>query len=888
MKIEQARSLTPLKRIPINRGTPVKHNSELNPISKKEIKNIIKVYSEANDAYYTNFANNIKKKKHKLKKKVSKKNANEKFDPLSMNPLTYRNKKIEKNERLLHIPGVNITPEYTPQNANSQYAVTSMPYKTLHSSNPLAWGRDYQKHYELPTICSIVKSKHPLYTKPNNNIQKAKYIKQNKNKTENKKTYSTNTTTVLTNKKKKDQNFKIFSAPTFGNIKENSKSPKSLKNNNGNDENSNKRSDNDTCTNLNYSSDSEKGKNNLDDTYDSSDNYKCTKGDKNNSDSTFKNQNDVKYYNGDDNIEHKKLNNQLQMDDLNFNNAKIENSDIYIQPNNSLYINTLHPNLELKVLNTPSISEYNSNNEREDNVSRRFNCTDTSCNYFNNKSHRDSSCKSLVTKKKEKRGICNKKKITNSNNVLNCLTKVNSVLHRYKGDDKNTVAYNNKKNKLDNSLEKNKSKTYTRLEKKYMQTALPEMDTKKSVQRIGNGKYNKSYNKNKQLEKKKTSNNNSKNKLKISTDHLYSAIKNEGSNQDSLYDVIRNNLCNFKNNSKVKSKNNEHLHNDQNVTFSDILEPNKYTKENYNFFTAESNIQTLSKNQSNVLYETYNSNKKDIKMTNDINNVENLNTPTNMYKAAVEYDNKLYSSPIYTKVPKGANNTLPIISSLRANNTQTMQNQIQQSQPNTYNISSERSTIDIPIYRLNAQTIVQQSPMSVIDIGTPVINMGTPVIDMGTPVMNTQSPVMNTQTPVTSAKTSIVGTQTNGQDLSTQASTIAKPIIYDFDSLRGLHFNKEVTNNDTLSSSMQPLDKIIAVNNNNKDNCSFFAPNEIQHNVNNCFKTLMSPNSNSSCNNLNKSLNIYENNKYTGKVPIVPIQNLINAFDKKNMDTNIK
>ncbi|SOV19922.1 conserved Plasmodium protein, unknown function [Plasmodium sp. gorilla clade G2] len=181
---EIIKPLVPLRRIPKNRGTVVRNATEINPLSEKEIKNVVEVYSEANKAYYKNYLQkekqrknknqNKSKNKYKEKKKqtnnltyITKKSKSEEFDPLSLNPLDFRNKKFEENGSLLHLPGSNINAKYVPHNINSEYGICSMSYGTLHKSNPLLWGKDYKNHYELPTICSIVKSKHPIYSKPN-------------------------------------------------------------------------------------------------------------------------------------------------------------------------------------------------------------------------------------------------------------------------------------------------------------------------------------------------------------------------------------------------------------------------------------------------------------------------------------------------------------------------------------------------------------------------------------------------------------------------------------------------------------------------------------------------------------------------------------------------
>ncbi|SCO93856.1 conserved Plasmodium protein, unknown function [Plasmodium malariae] len=218
MKIqrEKTKSSTPLRRIPKNRGTVVKNANETNPLSEKEIKNVIEVYSEANKAYYKNYIKNEnnKKKKKKKKKNVSKKTESEEFNSLSLNPLDYRNQKFEENGTLLHLPGSSITPKYTTQNINADYRVASMSYGTLHKSNPLSWGCEYKKHYELPTICSIVKSKHPIYSKPQN-------TKIARNSSKNKINIGEKCTNKSSRKNyKQDKSLTIKKVPTFGNYKE--------------------------------------------------------------------------------------------------------------------------------------------------------------------------------------------------------------------------------------------------------------------------------------------------------------------------------------------------------------------------------------------------------------------------------------------------------------------------------------------------------------------------------------------------------------------------------------------------------------------------------------------------------------------------------------------
>ncbi|GAW82369.1 conserved Plasmodium protein, unknown function [Plasmodium gonderi] len=212
---ETIKPSTPLRRIPKNRGTVVRNATELNPLSEQELKNVIHVYSEANKTYYQNCAKNERNPKKKKKKATPKKIESEEFDMNSLNPLKYRNEKYEENGTLLHLPGTSITPKYMNQNPNADYGVSSLSYGTLHKSNPLSWGCEYKKHYELPTICSIVKSKHPIYSKPQNaeierehsNIyHKMKSKKKNNN--------------VFRTSSKNDNKLKDKRVPTFGNYQE--------------------------------------------------------------------------------------------------------------------------------------------------------------------------------------------------------------------------------------------------------------------------------------------------------------------------------------------------------------------------------------------------------------------------------------------------------------------------------------------------------------------------------------------------------------------------------------------------------------------------------------------------------------------------------------------
>ncbi|KJP89976.1 hypothetical protein AK88_00432 [Plasmodium fragile] len=214
---ETIKSSTPLRRIPKNRGTVVRNVSEINPLSEQELKNVIHVYAEANKAYYLNCAKNERNSKKKKKKNnVSKKTESEEFDTHTLNPLNYRNEKFEENGALLHLPGSNVTPNYMSQNPSADYGVSSLAYGTLHKSNPLSWGCDYKKHYELPTICSIVKSKHPIYSRPqnaNNGRKNSNISLQNKSKKK-------SGIKLLAESCQNDKSFTVKKVPTFGNGKE--------------------------------------------------------------------------------------------------------------------------------------------------------------------------------------------------------------------------------------------------------------------------------------------------------------------------------------------------------------------------------------------------------------------------------------------------------------------------------------------------------------------------------------------------------------------------------------------------------------------------------------------------------------------------------------------
>ncbi|CAA9989420.1 conserved Plasmodium protein, unknown function [Plasmodium knowlesi strain H] len=210
------KSSTPLRRIPKNRGTVVRNVSEINPMSQQELKNVIHVYSEANRAYYLNRVKNEGNPKKKKKKNVSKKTESEEFDTHNLNPLNYRNEKFEENGALLHLPGCNVTPNYMSQNPSADYGVSSLAYGTLHKSNPLSWGCDYQKHYELPTICSIVKSKHPIYLRPQN----AKTGRKNSNISLKNKSKKKNGIKKFGEGCQYDTSFTVKKVPTFGNSKE--------------------------------------------------------------------------------------------------------------------------------------------------------------------------------------------------------------------------------------------------------------------------------------------------------------------------------------------------------------------------------------------------------------------------------------------------------------------------------------------------------------------------------------------------------------------------------------------------------------------------------------------------------------------------------------------
>ncbi|SPJ13076.1 conserved Plasmodium protein, unknown function [Plasmodium sp. DRC-Itaito] len=254
---EIIKPLVPLRRIPKNRGTVVRNVTEINPLSEKEIKNVVEVYSEANKAYYKNYLQKERQKKNKNKGKkkknnltyTSKKSQSEEFDPLSLNPLHFRNKKFEENGSLLHLPGSNINAKYVPHTINSEYGICSMSYGTLHKSNPLLWGKDYKNHYELPTICSIVKSKHPIYSKPNvakmfSKLSNNQKVDEQKNKMNNNNNNNNNITMkkkkkkkyIINNNNEKNNNninlsikeyphIDVKKVPTFGNCKEESDFP---------------------------------------------------------------------------------------------------------------------------------------------------------------------------------------------------------------------------------------------------------------------------------------------------------------------------------------------------------------------------------------------------------------------------------------------------------------------------------------------------------------------------------------------------------------------------------------------------------------------------------------------------------------------------------------
>ncbi|CAI7722164.1 apical polar ring protein APR2, putative [Plasmodium vivax] len=213
---ETIKSSTPLRRIPKNRGTVVRNVSEINPMSEQELKNVIHVYSEANKAYYQNCVKNERNPKKKKKKNISQKTESEEFDTHLLNPLNYRNENFEENGALLHLPGSNVTPNYISQNPSADYGVSSLAYGTLHKSNPLSWGCDYKKHYELPTICSIVKSKHPIYSRPQN----AKTGRKGSNVSLKNKSKKQNSTKQCGVACQNDKSFTVKKVPTFGNGKE--------------------------------------------------------------------------------------------------------------------------------------------------------------------------------------------------------------------------------------------------------------------------------------------------------------------------------------------------------------------------------------------------------------------------------------------------------------------------------------------------------------------------------------------------------------------------------------------------------------------------------------------------------------------------------------------
>ncbi|CAD2111881.1 hypothetical protein YYG_04387 [Plasmodium vinckei petteri] len=801
-KSEIPKLLTPLRRIPKNRGMVVRNTSEINPLSEKEIKNVIEVYSGANKAYYENYIKNEITKKKKKKKNL-KKSKSKNFDSLSLNPLNYRNKDFEENKTLLHLPGSNVTPNYTIHSQTVQYAVSSMPYETLHKSNPLSWGCQYTNHYELPTICSIVKSKHPIYSRANNGKTKRKISKNNNKKKGEKKKKNIN---LFEKNEMHVNNAQIKEAPTFGNyIDEFSDFI--------NDKNQKNDFLDGHCSGIDAikknSKDSERSKNIVDKTYIYSDFYHDLKNSHlkdniNNYNFTLKGNDTIAENNtGSSNITCKDQNDTLNSNkELNDENIKNHNKLKNVSSNN-----LVDNNLSNSIL--PKLNDLNTYMDNHNVENKYFNYTVSDCsNYSNNKYDMEN-----YNDKKED-NVVNSHDIEKCDHNYNCNEAQNKIPPKKiatKGCE--TIIKNKKLNDIH------------ALKKKSKETVLSSIPPHNEIKNESNNKTNicglnknmdvkKKKQKNSKLKKNNSIKNNLDNEENISNECSYNKCKQNSKEKsskpkkkNSKMNKLQNgyahntNLNNETFNSMVKCQvdNNSNIHQnaicmDQNLESKntiydfaknhqkDLCKIENFPNEHFPTNNKVDNvmhksipingIEIINGNEINtnvpstcvyIVQDENNKTKLDIhNMNNKISNGNEKNPTLDNYNLY----NHEYSKRIYQTTPIPKNNQSYIFKDY---NTPVLANSIPNKQPQTAQIPSELNRVLSPIsiipvqahaIHTNPQITSETSQLSVSPIRLPMTQTLTHIIPQAlTHVTPTQIPVSQTLPPMTQTQISLTQAQ---------------------------------------------------------------------------------------------------------------------------------
>ncbi|CRH01207.1 conserved Plasmodium protein, unknown function [Plasmodium relictum] len=796
---EIIKPLTPLRRIPKNRGTVVRNVSDVNPLSEKEIKNVIEVYSEANKAYYKNHIKNEKNKnknKKKKKKIISKKTKSEEFDSLCLNPLEYRNKKFEENGTLLHLPGSSVTPKYVSHNPNTEYGVSSLSYVTLHKSNPLSWGFDYKKHYELPTICSIVKSKHPIYSKPNDRKKKQKYPNLSKSKTKKKKDKTL---------EKNDENLIIKKVPTFGNYKEYEISDCSEGKNKSNEElneciknieNSIKGNDNLDTFNENldisshYPDSNEDSKNNLS-------NYKLVNGIKiieNNNDNCItplkKEYNKIESKNKNTDNDYKKESIMHKISELNLVHSKNENSlNIYptLSPDRILSNSTL---MEFKFLN---IGLNNSNNQHMNYNNCVLECSNDS--RINNKS----SCNNLNDTPSHKENY-------QDANYWNGEKHKNDIPNYSTTEDfksKPKVRINPKLSKQKESYyeyseeesDKNSKKSSSIKHKKYSRTK--EKNYKSSINgsnRNNNDKKNKK--KAKIFEMNNSLNNNLNKETNSSNEIFRNQNKNKYSKKYSMHSndsrkgqSVSNNKRNYTSHNNINSKYNSQKN--LSMNFSNTTHPRSKESQCANIKTSNNIIannpliQKSLEIQQSQIYKTENLPNEQSYMQKEVTYVHR-NLPINQMKINSREEAHIPSIQVYTPLIQANMHEAQSITHntqaqmLHEQQTHKLQNQLSPIQAELTHIQTHIPQCETKIYQPNShlphiqtnvaeQHIIPQVQLQIPHVKSQISQIQNQILQIPTVISKMQSPMyqIQNQIPINQTHTQIPPMQ-NPIQLQTQ------------------------------------------------------------------------------------------------------------------------
>ncbi|SCL97495.1 conserved Plasmodium protein, unknown function [Plasmodium berghei] len=921
---------TPLRRIPKNRGMVVRNTSEINPLSEKEIKNVIEVYSGANKAYYENYIKNEtakKKKKKKILKKV--------------------------------------------KSQTVQYAVSSMPYETLHKSNPVSWGCNYTNHYELPTICSIVKSKHPIYSQANNGKTQRNVSKNNNKKKGEKKKKNID---LFEKAEVHVNNAQIKEAPTFGNyIDEFSDFI--------NDKNQTNDFSDENCSDIDAfiknSKDSDRSKSIVDKTYIYSDFYHDLKNSHlknsiNNYNFTLKG-NDAITENKTDssNITYKDQNDTLhsnkELNDGNFKN--------YTKLNNVSSDNLADNNLSNSTL--PKLNNLCPYMENDNAENKYFNYTVSDCSNYSNNKHNmgnyynkieDNVVNSHNIEKYDHHYNCNE--IQNKRSSKKIPTKgCESITKNKKFNDIHVLKKKSKETVLSSIPPHNEIKN-ERKSKTNICGLNKNMDVKKKKQKNNKLKKNNSVNNNLDNDEN-ISNECSYNKCKQNSKEKSSKPPQKNSKINKLQNDYTQNaiLNNETSNSMLKSQvdNNSNIHQsdacmDQNLeskkTIYDLAKnhqkylckidkfPNEHFPVNNkvdNFMHKSipiNGIEMINGNKINAngsptcVYIVQEENHKpqfDIhNMNNNIptenennpsyNNIDKLNPildNSNLYNQ--EYSKRIYQT---TPIPQNKQNYI-----IKDYNTPALTNSIPNKQPQTAQMPDELNRALPPIYIIPIQAHALHKPpkittetahMSVAPINrsmsqtlTHIIPPQIPVSQGLTHVTQSQIPLSQTLPPMTQTKISLIQAQasmasssaSNGnnnfrliRDLSSQlynkpahlpAPFIEKPIIIDNTSLMCAYPNAEHLNIDKTSNLIDLSKRMPEFKNNNTENSSYVFQNNAQYNVDNCFIKSITPNINASYNNKIEN-NIYDlkNIQYSDNVNTMLINNNNDIIDNQNINNN--